>query len=895
MNKISKKIVALVTMAAFVLTLVPAAAFAADASSVTVDSSSKSITLNPNTATATITLSIGDSDKAQVPAYVWLTKEDSNEIYKPESWTATASSSNDAVGTNNSDGELINALKIKADKVNAGGDITITVALKEVGTYTVHAGIAQNTGDKANRSELTPISVADAGTSTITVNDPVSAVSNQTSSFYTVDKNVSTKVNTPVDVEFDFRNSSNVPMNYVDATAGIAIWATEGDVVTDALVVKDNKVPQSTTAGVNNVYKITSADDITVEFTRSGNYTLHAAKITTNEKTVADFEANAFKSVENQNTVEVTATAQKVASITLSDAVDASDNTWTATLAKANNAESNTHTVKVLDANGVPVENKTFTVTDNSSYLNLSGSSFTTDRNGEFEFSYTASREGEYKVYITSSDTERVTLNVTVGDPVTRKAETIVANEKDITLDVAQVNDEENLLAAVTYTITDNRGNVVEDNQTAGILANEGCLSGKADSDYVKLLDKPDGFKGEATDFGLTFKDDTYTLAYTGKNLVAGDYTVRLILDNGNYADATFTVGEFDANKVKNLAVTTTSDTVEYNKVDGEANDATISYSVLAVDANGVSRDITKDAGAYALGLNPASTAVTATAGAAGTVNVEFDGNVDKEKIVGTEIQLVAASNEYGIAQTAVTIVDKGVVEGIKFDSTEGEVNKDNTVKASVVDADGNVIEGVTGKVFAYVADQSNADANVEVTPADNAKKGVADITIFSDKETTVDVVVGIQKDSATSPIYAATLTYTIGAADVNADKMVAMTIGSTDMIVNNEIVNGDAAPYVADSRTMVPIRALTETFGAKVDYKDNVVTIVDGDTTVVMNIGETTYTVNGEEQTMDVAPVIGSGDRTYVPVRFVAEALGYKVTPLYAADGTTASVVFQK
>ena len=61
------------------------------------------------------------------------------------------------------------------------------------------------------------------------------------------------------------------------------------------------------------------------------------------------------------------------------------------------------------------------------------------------------------------------------------------------------------------------------------------------------------------------------------------------------------------------------------------------------------------------------------------------------------------------------------------------------------------------------------------------------------------------------------------------------------------------------------------------------------------MSIGETTYTINDEEQTMDVAPVIGSGDRTYVPIRFVAEALGYKVTPLYAADGTTASVVFQK
>ena len=60
------------------------------------------------------------------------------------------------------------------------------------------------------------------------------------------------------------------------------------------------------------------------------------------------------------------------------------------------------------------------------------------------------------------------------------------------------------------------------------------------------------------------------------------------------------------------------------------------------------------------------------------------------------------------------------------------------------------------------------------------------------------------------------------------------------------------------------------------------------------MTIDSTTYTVNGVEQTMDVAPEI-TNDRTYVPVRFVGEALGFKVTALYAADGTTSSVVFQK
>ena len=125
----------------------------------------------------------------------------------------------------------------------------------------------------------------------------------------------------------------------------------------------------------------------------------------------------------------------------------------------------------------------------------------------------------------------------------------------------------------------------------------------------------------------------------------------------------------------------------------------------------------------------------------------------------------------------------------------------------------------------------------------------------------------------------------------------ISMTIGSNDFVINNNIVTvPDAAPYIANDRTYVPFRALGEALGATVEWSDTArtVTYTLGDTEIVMTIGDTTYTINGVEKTMDVAPEI-TGDRTYVPVRFVAEGLGFKVTPLYAADGTTASVVFEK
>lgn len=124
------------------------------------------------------------------------------------------------------------------------------------------------------------------------------------------------------------------------------------------------------------------------------------------------------------------------------------------------------------------------------------------------------------------------------------------------------------------------------------------------------------------------------------------------------------------------------------------------------------------------------------------------------------------------------------------------------------------------------------------------------------------------------------------------------MTIGSAEYVVNNNVITGDAAPFVDSNwRTMVPIRALMEGFDSEVvwDDTDRTVTInFDGDTQIVMTVGEATYTVDGAEQTMDTEPVI-QGDRTYVPIRFAAEALGFTVTPLYDSNGLTASVVFQR
>ena len=92
-----------------------------------------------------------------------------------------------------------------------------------------------------------------------------------------------------------------------------------------------------------------------------------------------------------------------------------------------------------------------------------------------------------------------------------------------------------------------------------------------------------------------------------------------------------------------------------------------------------------------------------------------------------------------------------------------------------------------------------------------------------------------------------------------------------------------DAVPQVKDQRTFLPFRAVFEAMGAQVSNEGNVITAVRGDKTLSMTIGSTAAAVTENGVTtdivMDVAPYVDSATwRTYVPVRFAAQAFGCAV-----------------
>ena len=98
---------------------------------------------------------------------------------------------------------------------------------------------------------------------------------------------------------------------------------------------------------------------------------------------------------------------------------------------------------------------------------------------------------------------------------------------------------------------------------------------------------------------------------------------------------------------------------------------------------------------------------------------------------------------------------------------------------------------------------------------------------------------------------------------------IVEMQIGRKSISVNGNLAQKDAAPVIQNSRTLVPIRFITESLGGAVAWNGE-----SKEVTLFLDGKEIKMTIGKTLEKYGVAPVI-MDSRTYVPVRFVADALG--------------------
>lgn len=98
-------------------------------------------------------------------------------------------------------------------------------------------------------------------------------------------------------------------------------------------------------------------------------------------------------------------------------------------------------------------------------------------------------------------------------------------------------------------------------------------------------------------------------------------------------------------------------------------------------------------------------------------------------------------------------------------------------------------------------------------------------------------------------------------------------------------------APYIdSASRLQVPIRVISENFGAKVDWDQASQTAtING--AVKIKVGDAAITTPFGNIAMDTTAVLKDG-RTYVPIRFIANALGFGVNATNTAGAVNGDIV---
>ncbi|MGE5483626.1 MAG: stalk domain-containing protein [Ignavibacteriales bacterium] len=119
-----------------------------------------------------------------------------------------------------------------------------------------------------------------------------------------------------------------------------------------------------------------------------------------------------------------------------------------------------------------------------------------------------------------------------------------------------------------------------------------------------------------------------------------------------------------------------------------------------------------------------------------------------------------------------------------------------------------------------------------------------------------------------------------VAASLKTASTTITFQIGNRIAAVNGVEQELLAAPTLREDRACVPLRFIGEAMGATLDWDgaERKVTYTFGDRRVVLWVDRTRVVVNGIEQEYAPAPFIVDGT-TLVPVRLVAEALGFSVS----------------
>jgi len=109
----------------------------------------------------------------------------------------------------------------------------------------------------------------------------------------------------------------------------------------------------------------------------------------------------------------------------------------------------------------------------------------------------------------------------------------------------------------------------------------------------------------------------------------------------------------------------------------------------------------------------------------------------------------------------------------------------------------------------------------------------------------------------------------------------IKFSVGDETLTINGEPVKVEKPYVVGEGVTLVPLRVITEAFGAKVDWigETKTITLDYPGVKIVLQIDNPAAEVNGKVESLLSAPELTSGGFTMVPLRFISETFGAVVS----------------
>lgn len=327
----------------------------------------------------------------------------------------------------------------------------------------------------------------------------------------------------------------------------------------------------------------------------------------------------------------------------------------------------------------------------------------------------------------------------------------------------------------------------------------------------------------------------------------------------------------------------------------------TLTGKLYYVNTDGKRTDITDEADSYNVVTTDSDALESSNSPDTPTVTIADDATL------GSKVNILAFYNNKPV-NASLTVIDDAEPGKVKMNITSGSIvtEKEDQIGVAFTLLDNNgknmKLSFRPTNVDIRWIDSSVSDPGFSVIATDGTTtllqtKGVLNTALACKKPCTGKFEITFTDDKGHAyQVVSDTFTFKDPDAEPEGAEKVVVTIGSTTMQVDGKNKTIIAPPIIDNGRTYVPLRAISEAFGATVDWKQatNLITIDRGDTHIVMTPYKLAYTLNGQEKMMDVAPYISTAyASTMVPVRFIADAFGFDSIPEYNADNTTRAVTF--